>query len=67
MRNTNFQPIFEYMDHQFSEVHNSIGTLGRKVDTLQTSVDVLAKMTKNNSQEIIVINSRLERLGTKAA
>jgi len=65
MSETNFKPLFEYFDGMKAELKSDIHRVEVKVDVLQVSVDGIARMTKNNTEEIAVINNRLDKLETK--
>ena len=67
MGDVNFKPLFEYLDEQFKDVRNDISEVRQDVRQVQTSVDGLAKMTKDDNQEITVINNRLDKLESKVA
>ncbi|MDP4001187.1 MAG: hypothetical protein Q8P83_03020 [bacterium] len=53
--NRNFQPIFEYFDEFKAEVNSRFDHLESRMDTLQTTVDNLAKMVKGFQEEYIVM------------
>ena len=65
MDNINFQPVFEYMDEKFDEVKQDIAEVKQDVRQLKISVDGIVKIVKNHSEEIVVINHRLDKLEAK--
>ena len=58
----NFQPIFDYIDEKVDPLAEDIKALNLRVDTLQTSIDGLAKMVRDFRDEHIVMHRRLEVL-----
>jgi len=65
MPETNFQPIFEYMDERFKDVRDDISKVRKDVRQLKVSVDSVIRTVKNHTEEIIVINHRLDKLEAK--
>ena len=58
-QNVNFKPLFDYLDEQFGEVKFNIADVKQSIQPLQTSVVSFAKGTKDNADEIKVVNSRI--------
>ncbi len=62
MSDTNFQPIFEYLDERFSKLEDRLGSIEEKIGTLQTSTDGLTKIVKDYQDEHIILRCRVELL-----
>jgi archaellum component FlaC len=66
MADTNFQPLFEYLDDKLGDLKTDIKEIDKKVDTLQTSVDGLTKIVKDFQDEHIILRRKVELLETWA-
>lgn len=62
MSEVNLKPVFTYLDDMKAELKADIAIVNQKVDTLQTSVDGLAKMVKTFQEEHIIMRKRVETL-----
>ncbi len=61
MPKLNFQPLFEYLDEQFAEVRHELKDIKKRISTLTNAVDTALKESKDNKQELIVVNHTLEQ------
>lgn len=62
MNDTNFQPLFDYMDEKFGKIESRLDNLESGQKQLQTSVDNLTKVVKDFQDEHIILRRQLEIL-----
>jgi hypothetical protein len=61
MDNINFQPIFDYIDNTKKEILEQVASK-QDIKDLQTSIDGLAKQTKDNSDKVVLLDAKAGRL-----
>jgi hypothetical protein len=65
MENINFQPVFDYIDKTKEEIIGEImGQVATKEDIrgLQSSIDGLAKQTKDNTEKVAGADAKASQL-----
>ena len=62
MSDTNFKPLFEYLDEMKAELKADIAEVKKSNIQILTAVDGLAKMVKDFQEEHIIMRKRLEVL-----
>lgn len=62
MADTNFQPIFDYLDTHLGGVKSEIKELRQDVNMVQTSITNLSAQVKQYHEEMLVSGHRIDRL-----
>jgi len=63
MENTNFQPIFDYIDQTHKQLKEDLLVeVGTQLDDIKTSVANLSSQVKKYHEEMLVSGHRIDRL-----
>lgn len=62
MSDTNFQPIFDYIDQAISPLKDDIATIKVDLADVKTSVANLSAQVKKYHEEMLVSGHRIDRL-----
>lgn len=65
MDKMDLNPIFEYLDGFKKEIHSRLDNHDKKIEHIQTTLDVVSKNLKDLSDEHIVLHRRVEKLEAK--
>lgn len=61
MNDTNFQPIFDYIDRNTAEIKDEVKKIGERVDVLTTAVDSYLKQGEGYRQEVLAMRMTLDK------